>query len=91
MCDSWLTTLKNAKKSCIQQNNLRKVHFELANGKELVEEYNMDTSVLTRRAWRFKSELGAEGDWKVEIGDPEPTIGLTDSVLIKENSNQVNI
>ncbi|KAK4882211.1 hypothetical protein RN001_005530 [Aquatica leii] len=83
----WFTTLKNAKKTCIQQGNLRKVHFALPNAKEMVEEYNMDTGVVTRRAWKLKKEIGGEGDWFIEVGDPDPTVLKTDT-LIKENSTQ---
>lgn len=75
----------------MQQGNLRKVHYELDNGREMVEEYNMDTSVLSRRAWRTKTNLGGEGHWEVEIGDPEPKAGSEEAVVIKESSNQVNI
>lgn len=84
----WKTTLKNAKKTCIQQGNLRKVHYELPSGKEMVEEYNMDTSVVTRRAWKVKKELGGEGQWSIEVGDPEPAGLSSEQVLIKENSSQ---
>ncbi|KAF5297218.1 hypothetical protein FQR65_LT10034 [Abscondita terminalis] len=83
----WFNILKNAKKTCIQQGNLRKVHFALPNNKEMVEEYNMDTGVVTRRAWKLKKDIGGEGDWFVEVGDPDPTIVKSD-ILIKENSTQ---
>ncbi|XP_043267535.1 protein DPCD isoform X2 [Venturia canescens] len=38
----------------------------------MVEEYNLDTNVLTRRTWREKGKLGQNTGWSVEIGDPEP-------------------
>lgn len=87
-CENWVTDIKNAKKSCIVQNKVTKVHYLFQNGKEMVEEYNMETEVLIRRAWKVRTELGGEGVWDVEIGDPEPKIN-TDAVLIAENSNQV--
>ncbi|KAB0790403.1 hypothetical protein PPYR_15235 [Photinus pyralis] len=83
----WLTILKNAKKTCIQQGNLRKVHFLLPDGREMVEEYNMETGVVTRRAWKVKTNVGGEGEWHIEVGDPEPTF-KTEDILIKENSSQ---
>lgn len=71
------------------QGNLKKVHYDIADGRELVEEYNMDTGVLTRRAWKVKNDLGGDGRWEIEIGDPEPTV-MKDDALIKEHSSQVN-
>lgn len=85
----WVSLLQNAQKSCMVQGNLKKVHYDLADGRELVEEYNTDTGVLTRRAWKVKSDIGGDGQWDIEIGDPEPT-RLRDDNYIKEDSTQVN-
>ncbi|GJQ74190.1 hypothetical protein Trydic_g19103 [Trypoxylus dichotomus] len=84
----WLTKLRNAKKTCLMQGNLKKVHYELEKKMEMVEEYNMDTGVLTRRAWRRQTNLGGEGDWEIEIGDPEPSRFQKDAWLIKEGQDQ---
>lgn len=84
----WLSSLQKAKKSCLVQGNLKKVRYEFANGKEMVEEYNMDTNVLTRRAWKMNNDLGGEGRWTIEIGDPEPEV-IKENILIKESSSQV--
>lgn len=84
----WLLQLKNAKKTCLVENNLKKVHYDLASGQELVEEYNTDTNVLTRRAWKRKTELRNDDQWNIEIGDPEPVYNKEESILIKENSTQ---
>ncbi|XP_069677865.1 protein DPCD isoform X2 [Periplaneta americana] len=53
----------------------------------MIEEYNMDTDVLTKRAWRKKTSLGGDGQWEVEIGDPEAQILNIDQVGIKESSS----
>jgi hypothetical protein len=84
----WLAQIKNAKKSCMVENNLKKVHYELGNGREMVEEYNMDTNVVTRRAWRIKNEMGGEDKWDVEIGDPEVHFNGEQQLLIKEDASQ---
>lgn len=84
----WFTQLKSAKKSSIVDGNLKKIHYDLENGQELVEEYNLDTCVLTRRAWKRKKELKNDDQWDVEIGDPEPMFNKDENVLIKENANQ---
>ncbi|XP_023012395.2 protein DPCD [Leptinotarsa decemlineata] len=82
----WISEIKHAKKSCLVDKNLKKIHYDFEN-KEMVEEYNMDTGVLTRRAWKCKQSLRGKDQWEVEIGDPEPTYA-TDERLISESSNQ---
>lgn len=91
--NEWLTKVRNAKKTCILENNLKKVHFLFDDKSEMVEEYNTETECLTRRAWRLKNDLGGEGKWEVEIGDPEPTRmeGSNDNVHIKESNEAVII
>lgn len=86
---NWVSTLLNAKKSCLKQNNLLKVHYALTDGQEFVEEYDLNTDVLTRRAWKIKNNIGDGDEWSIEVGDPEPTNINTDGNFIKENSNQV--
>lgn len=87
---TWIQTLKNAKKTCIQQGNLRKVHYELPDEKEMVEEYNMDAGIITRRAWKLKQKVGGEGQWFIEIGDPEPENQSSgDGLLLKPSSAEV--
>lgn len=56
----------------VKNTGKRKVHFLMENGKEMVEEYHLDTNVLMRRAWREKGKLGQDVGWIVEVGDPEP-------------------
>lgn len=36
----------------------------------MVEEYNLDTHVVTRRAWKINKRFADEPEWEVEIGDP---------------------
>ncbi|XP_018569951.1 protein DPCD [Anoplophora glabripennis] len=84
----WFAQLKKAKKSCIVDGKLKRVHFDFGDGREMVEEYNLDTNVVTRRAWRHNKELKGEDKWEVEIGDPEPVYNKEETVLIRENSNQ---
>lgn len=68
----WYHELLNAEKSCLKEDKLKKIHYNFEDGKEMVEEYNVDTQVLLRRAWKIKGKLGGEGKWDVEIGDPIP-------------------
>jgi len=57
----------------------------------MVEEYDCETDVITRRAWRKKNSLGGEGQWNVEIGDPEGQFLNLDQVGIKESSSAVRV
>lgn len=62
----------------------------MKDGKEMVEEYHIETNVLTRRAWREKSKLGQDVGWSVEVGDPEPKQQENlDISGIRESSNAV--
>lgn len=70
----WFHSLLGAEKSCLKADKIKKVHYKFEDGKEMVEEYNADTQVLLRRAWKTKSKLGGEGKWEVEIGDPIPDL-----------------
>lgn len=66
-----MNLVKNAKKTAIIQDGKRKVHYLLEDGREMVEEYHLETNVLVKRAWRDKRNFCQDSEWKVEIGDPE--------------------
>ncbi|PSN50666.1 Protein DPCD [Blattella germanica] len=85
MADKWLDLLLNAEKRCIIEDEKRKILYRFPQGEEMAEEYSMQTDVLLRRAWRKKSNLRGDGQWEVEIGDPEPQFLNLDQVGIKES------
>lgn len=66
----------------------RKVHYLLQNKQEMIEEYNLDTNVVVRRAWREKNQFGKEVGWSVEIGEPG-IIQDDETCVIRESSNMV--
>nr|XP_049703418.1 protein DPCD [Helicoverpa armigera] len=68
----WYRSLLDAEKSCLKEDKIKKIHYKFQDDKEMVEEYNVDTQVLLRRAWKVKGKLGGDGKWEVEIGDPIP-------------------
>ncbi|KAF7663407.1 hypothetical protein LDENG_00211410 [Lucifuga dentata] len=88
---SWFDLLKSSKKTALISDGKRKVHFLFTDGKEMAEEYDLNTDELISRRWRHKSTLGAQGQWQVEVGEPfATTVGSLDSEVIKENcSNPV--
>ncbi|XP_063826624.1 protein DPCD isoform X2 [Ostrinia nubilalis] len=85
----WYRSLLDAEKSCLKEDKIKKIHYKFDDDKEMVEEYNVDTQVLLRRAWKLKGKLGGDGKWVVEIGDPipEPTQSI-EMVDIVESKDQ---
>ncbi|XP_031841132.1 protein DPCD [Nomia melanderi] len=85
--DRWLNLVKSAQKTAIVENGKRKVHFLLDDGRELVEEYHLETNVLVRRAWKETSNFGQKIGWNIEVGDPEPRQNNIEVYGIQESSN----
>ncbi|KAK3911295.1 Protein DPCD [Frankliniella fusca] len=82
---NWIPYLSAAKKSCLVENGVRKVHYNLPDGKEMVEEYNLQTDVLQRRMWKVSDTVRGE-KWNVEVGDQLPQFDNLESVGIQENA-----
>ncbi|KOX80955.1 Protein DPCD [Melipona quadrifasciata] len=85
--EEWLRLIQNATKTAIIQDGKRKVHFLMEDGREMVEEYHLQTNVVVRRAWKEKGKLGQDVGWKVEIGDPEPRQSNIEIYGIEESSS----
>lgn len=87
----WYKSLLEAEKSCLKNDTIKKVHYKFEDEKEMVEEYNMDTQVMLRRAWKVKGKIGGEGRWEVEVGDPIPDVSSNiDALDITESKDQVS-
>lgn len=87
----WYKSLLSAEKSCLKQDKIKKIHHKFEDAKEMVEEYNVDTQVLLRRAWKVKTKLGGDGKWDVEIGDPIPdATPHVETAEILESNDQVS-
>ncbi|KAJ0183197.1 hypothetical protein K1T71_001173 [Dendrolimus kikuchii] len=84
----WYRSLLAAEKSCLKEDKTKKVHYKFDDDSEMVEEYNVDTQVLLRRAWRVKNKIGGEAKWNVEVGDPihdaNPHIDIADITEAKD-------
>lgn len=88
----WYKSLLNAEKTCLKEDKIKKIHYKFEDGREMVEEYNVDTHVLLRRAWKMKGKLGGEGKWSVEVGDPIPDATTNTDVLdIIESKDQPTV
>lgn len=89
----WYQSLQAAEKSCLKEDKIKKIHYKFEDEREMVEEYNTDTQVLLRRAWKLKGKFGVDEKWEVEVGDsiPNATTVNTDAADIMESQDQVNI
>nr|KAF3430032.1 hypothetical protein E2986_09225 [Frieseomelitta varia] len=85
--EEWLRLIQTATKTAIIQDGKRKVHFLMEDGREMVEEYLLETNVLVKRAWKEKGTLGQDVGWKVEIGNPEPRQNNIEVYGIEESSS----
>ncbi|KAJ1521580.1 hypothetical protein ONE63_003233 [Megalurothrips usitatus] len=82
---NWLSYVTSAQKSSLIENGVRKVHYKLPDGKEMVEEYSLETDVLQKRVWRVSEAFRSE-KWDVEVGDPIAQFDQVESPGIRENA-----
>lgn len=66
---NWLNYLQSAEKNSIISGKVRKVLYKFPDGRQMAEEYNMDTGVVQRRAWRKCKQLMGEPEWEIELGE----------------------
>lgn len=83
----WISRLEKAEKVSIISSNCRKIHYKFLDGGEMVEEYNFQTGVLTRRAWKRNKFLQKNSPWEVELGDSVPDVIHSDGELLMKESN----
>ncbi|XP_055373138.1 protein DPCD [Condylostylus longicornis] len=67
--ESWINLIKEAEKTSLINGNVRKIHYKFKNGKEMVEEYSLETGVIQRRAWKICKELMGDPVWDIELGE----------------------
>ncbi|XP_072932596.1 protein DPCD [Epargyreus clarus] len=84
----WYKSLLDAEKTCLKDDKIKKFHYKFEDGREMVEEYNLDTQVMLRRSWKVKGKLGGEGKWTVEVGDPIPDATPNNDPVIIECKDQ---
>lgn len=94
----WMNYIESADKSSIISGKTRKIFYKFKDSAEMIEEYNIETGILIRRAWKRKHNLlsahtssfdGSAFDWDVELGDVFPS--TQDSSLFLTESNTMVI
>ncbi|KAL7733383.1 hypothetical protein ACLKA6_004871 [Drosophila palustris] len=66
---NWLNYLQSAEKNSMISGKLRKVLYKFPDGRQMAEEYSMDTGMVQRRAWRKCKQLMGEPEWEIELGE----------------------
>lgn len=86
---NWMNYIQNANKSSIIAEKIRKVYYKFNDGKEMCEEYSMETGILLRRAWKKKPNILGDSDWDVELGETMPNRHDDIDNIIKETNTEV--
>uniref|UniRef100_A0A1L8DDF3 Protein DPCD n=1 Tax=Nyssomyia neivai TaxID=330878 RepID=A0A1L8DDF3_9DIPT len=84
----WLNLIRAADKSSIITGGQRKVHYTFPDGREMVEDYSLDTGIIQRRAWRKKKDLRGEPDWELELGDCVKDLRVGGEFLMRESNTE---
>ncbi|XP_059615200.1 protein DPCD [Phlebotomus argentipes] len=84
----WLNLIRTAEKTSMIGGNQRKIHYTFLDGREMVEEYSLETGIIQKRAWRKKKELRGEPDWEIELGDCVKDLRLGGEFLLKESNTE---
>ncbi|KAH8260611.1 hypothetical protein KR038_009035 [Drosophila bunnanda] len=66
---NWLNYLQSAEKNSMISGRLRKVLYKFPDGRQMAEEYNLDTGIVQRRAWRKCKQLMGQPEWEIELGE----------------------
>lgn len=73
----------------MKSGSRRKVHYELPDGTEMVEEYELQTDELIVRKRRGKTVLGKEEEWVFEVGEPPARVTIEGDMLRASSSNPI--
>lgn len=97
--ERWLNYIQNADKSSFIIGKTKRFYYKFEDGAVMVEEYNIETGILLRRAWKNKrnvlrtitSDNFIENpmDWDIEVGDIFTSTNSSD--LLQESKATVRI
>lgn len=96
---SWIDYIKNAEKTSFISGKLRRVHYKMRDGAEMIEEYSMDTGILVKRAWKKKRDIlctdsaddmnNAHYNWDIELGEKIQPLKSSE-FFVKESTSEVS-
>ncbi|XP_035793751.1 protein DPCD-like isoform X1 [Anopheles albimanus] len=81
---TWLQCIDKAKKTTSVLGNIRTVYYRFLDGREMIEEYNIETGIVLKRAWKVKSRLIRKDEWEIELGDSKCPIFIENEPILKE-------
>lgn len=94
----WIDYIRNAEKASFISGKLRRIHYKMTDGAEMVEEYSMDTGILVKRAWKKKRDIlctdatenmnSADFNWDIELGEKIQPLKNSE-FLVKESTSEV--
>lgn len=85
--ETWLNLIKSAQKTSIISGKARKIHYKFPDGREMAEEYSLETGCVLRRAWKKTKTLTSKNydEWDVELGEPIPKLLNKPKASISDN------
>lgn len=96
---AWIEYIKNAEKTSFISGKLRRIHYNMKDGAEMIEEYSMDTGILVKRAWKKKRDVlctesaddmnSTHFNWDIELGEKIQPMKNTE-FLVKESIAEVS-
>lgn len=95
--ETWINYIKSSEKTSFISGKLRRIHYKFPDGNEMTEEYNMETGVLIKRAWKKKKDIlcmntddisSTNFNWEIELGEYIKPL-KTDEFLLKESQTEV--
>lgn len=80
----WLQSIKQAEKTSFVHGNVRTVYYRFLDGREMIEEYSVETGLVLKRAWKIKSRLIRKEEWQIELGDSKcPSLIENEPILME--------
>lgn len=95
----WIDYIRNAEKTSFISGKLRRIHYKMTDGAEMIEEYSMDTGILVKRGWKKKLDVlctasaddmnSAHYNWDIELGEKIQPLKNSE-FLVKESISEVS-
>ncbi|XP_050092891.1 protein DPCD [Anopheles aquasalis] len=80
----WLQSIKKAEKTSSVLGNVRTVYYRFSDGREMIEEYSIETGLVLKRAWKVQSRLTRKEEWQIELGDSKCPSLIDNEPMLKE-------